>query len=107
MTESIQIDPQAAFASRNDETQLRQILDQLTSDTTPYGQLAAAARLIELLSPRPLDGETPGIALTVMGLDIYVHDQGERFAVSVNADDADKPAVIESFDGISWEQPLP
>ena len=66
----------------------------------------AADRLFQLLNPRDIGGETSGIAVTINGLDIYVHDQGARLAVSVNADDAAKPAVVESFDGISWEHEL-
>jgi hypothetical protein len=72
-----------------------------------FAHIEATERLIKLLQPRDIGGETSGIAVSIMGVDVYVHDQGERYAVSVNADEAGKPAVVESFDGTSWEQPLP
>lgn len=69
--------------------------------------MVAVDRVLALLKPRELGGETSGVAVTIMGLDLYVHDQGAQYAVSVNADEAGKSAVVESFDGISWEKPLP
>lgn len=78
------------------------------------GRLADRYRaLFAALQPRLVDadaGLTTTVGITVGGLDIHVRDEGigARLVVSVNDDEApaDRTTVIESWDGISWEQPL-
>jgi hypothetical protein len=68
-------------------------------------------RLIDALRPRPVEnprGET--FAVTIDGLDIHVTDSGAaEVSVQVNVEDlpAGRTAVVESWDYVSWHQPLP
>lgn len=106
-----------------DADRLGRVLEQLTgtaravhaqhaagrpAGAASFAHITQVERLIELLNPRDVSGEnSAGIAVTIMGLDVYVQDQGDQVAVSIGIDGAAKPAVIESMDGMSWEHPLP